>query len=124
MIKTEFCFSDEIPFSTWYFAIDFEMPHLDAPSRTNSSKSGRNVLFRLTSRSNSGEDFTSALAHAIQTGDIDNIQVGVQTSYFVKVKVMVVYEIESTKRPQELATNNKGGEVMNARFSFQISVRR
>ena len=100
------------------------MPHLDAPSRTNSSKSGRNVLFRLTSRSNSGEDFTSALAHAIQTGDIDNIQVGVQTSYFVKVKVMVVYEIESTKRPQELATNNKGGEVMNARFSFQINVRR
>ena len=104
------------------------MPHLDAPSRTNSSKSGRNVLFRLTSRSNSGEDFTSALAHAIQTGDIDNIQVGVQTSYFVKVKVIdtlrVVYEIEYTKRSQELATNNKGGEVINARFSFQISVRR
>ena len=50
---------------------------MDLPSSNNRKNSSErnSVLFRLTSRSSSGEDFISALARAIRTGDIDNIQV-------------------------------------------------
>ena len=59
-----------------------ELPHLDLISRidsrkttTDSSKSGRSVLFRVISRIDSSEDFITSLAHAIQHGDSDLIQV-------------------------------------------------